>query len=176
MLPYQSSFPRNLKNGRPKALFNQYRNDYHAIDRAMQLLKLIEQFEVESSNGSGNMVKDYVDKWSAIDMCYRQFYTAYDAIVANENFHNLRDMVENLYTNGYLAKLSVLWAERLNAIGDYGKLDGVKQKEFYQQFVDPSIQKEQRPLSFPMLSVMKQQRNYTQSLKEKSILIRNYLI
>lgn len=57
--------------------------------------------------------KAIVDKYREsdyqIDSAYRQFYFAYDRLPDTTDFETLRELVENIYTNEYLAKLLPQW-------------------------------------------------------------------
>ena len=62
--------------------------------------------------------EDILDKYIKtdylIDSHYRLFYTAYDRLADTEDYEKLRSMIENIYTNKYLAKLLPAWSAVLN--------------------------------------------------------------
>ena len=55
------------------------------------------------------IIKQYREKDYLIDSNYRAFYFAYDQIDDVSNYEELRDLVENIYTNEYLFKQLPKW-------------------------------------------------------------------
>lgn len=62
-----------------------------------------------------SLAKQYTQNDWQIDAAYRSFYTAYDGIDNNSLYEPLRTLVENIYTNEYLAKISRSWTQALAA-------------------------------------------------------------
>lgn len=61
------------------------------------------------------MVAQYVTEDYQIDRAYRLFYTIYDQLDDNSDYAALRELVENIYTNDYLAKQLPAWNKALSA-------------------------------------------------------------
>lgn len=55
------------------------------------------------------IVKQYQDTGCQLDQAYRKFYLYYDQIENPELFEPLRELVENIYTNEYLAEQLPKW-------------------------------------------------------------------
>lgn len=68
-----------------------------------------------------------------IDTHYRHFYMAYDALESLDSFAQLRDLVENIYTNEYLGHQLPAWNHTLLERG--GFYDLPRQIHFYQDRV-----------------------------------------
>lgn len=115
---------------------------YRAIDKADKLISEIQKFSKDNAKDADEVIKRYTTQWANIDKHYRGFYTAFDHIEANDGLHDLRSLVENIYTNSYLMKLSILWAEKLEMISSFRQLSGQKQYDFYNLIVVPATKKE----------------------------------
>lgn len=132
-----------IRNRRRKKHFSTtYQHYYKALDRADQLLVNIESFEKDAPKEAGDFIALYTSKWSHIDRYYRGFYTAYDQISGDDCLYELRIWLENRYTNAYLLKLSIAWADVLEKVKSWDDLPGEKQVNFYQKQVAPSASKE----------------------------------
>lgn len=55
------------------------------------------------------IVRQYQDAGCRLDQAYRKFYLYYDRIEGSEGFEPLRELVENIYTNEYLAQQLPKW-------------------------------------------------------------------
>ena len=115
---------------------------YKAIDKADQMLAEIGRFAQDSVKNADEAIRLYTTKWAKIDRHYRGFYTAFDRIEASDSLYSLRNLVEKVYTNSYLMKLSVLWAEKLDQLDNFGQISGQKQYNFYSQIAAPAARKE----------------------------------
>lgn len=115
---------------------------YKVIDKADQMLAEIGKFAQDSVKNADEAIRLYTTKWAKIDRYYRGFYTAFDRIEASESLYALRNLVEKVYTNSYLMKLSVLWAEKLDQLDNFGQMAGQKQYNFYSQIAAPAARKE----------------------------------
>ncbi|MHA0855678.1 BREX-1 system phosphatase PglZ type A [Paenibacillus sp. CMAA1364] len=141
--PLSESYREVIKKRSSKKHFSvKYVHHYKIIDRADQLIGEIQRFSKDSAKNADEVITLYTTKWAKIDKYYRGFYTAYDLIESNDRFHELRNLVENIYTNSYLMKLSVLWAEKLEQVDSINNLTGQKQYDFYNRIVAPAAKKE----------------------------------
>ncbi|WP_035356830.1 BREX-1 system phosphatase PglZ type A [Acetobacterium malicum] len=134
-----------IRNRSARKHFSQtYQHHYKALDKADQLVGGIQAFSkelLEVGNADG-FIQMYAQKWESIDRYYRGFYTAYDKIPGDEALHQLRGWVENLYTNAYLLKLSIAWADTLEKVSGWHQLAGEKQWHFYQRQVAAAVKRE----------------------------------
>ena len=76
-----------------------------------------------------NIVKQYQDSACGLDQSYRKFYLYYDQMEDSETFEPLRELVENIYTNVYLAEQLPKWNAALAAPGRLEVLP--LQRDFY---------------------------------------------
>ncbi|MDN5289840.1 MAG: BREX-1 system phosphatase PglZ type A [Acetivibrionales bacterium] len=130
------------KRSSKKHFAYKYASYYHAIDKADKLITEIQKFSQDSAKDADEVIKLYATKWANIDKHYRGFYIAFDHIESNESLHELRNLVENIYTNSYLSKLSIMWADKLEMLSSFGQLSAQKQYDFYNRIVAPAAKKE----------------------------------
>ncbi|NMA15392.1 MAG: BREX-1 system phosphatase PglZ type A, partial [Clostridia bacterium] len=141
--PLSEEYQEVIKNRSSKKHFAaKYVFYYQAIAKADKLLAEIEKFTKAHAKDADEMIKLYTAAWAKIDRYYRNFYIAFDQIGSNEILYELRKLVENTYTNRYLMKLSILWADKLETISSFGELTGQKQFDFYRRIVAPAVKKE----------------------------------
>lgn len=60
-------------------------------------------------DGFKAIVDQYLDADYQIDAAYRRFYLAYDRLSDTTDFEALRELVENIYTNEFMARLLPKW-------------------------------------------------------------------
>ena len=99
---------------------NVYKNEYHAIKYAYQMMKAVSVLEVTSDIKA--MVADYQKQTYLVDSYYRWFYSAYDCIEDAERFSKVRERIENMYSFTYLQKVTPKWNQELtnNLMADTG--------------------------------------------------------
>ncbi|MHC1732016.1 MAG: BREX-1 system phosphatase PglZ type A [Bacteroidales bacterium] len=116
---------------RRKMHFGQvYFSHYYILENAYHLI-MAARFEVKKT--AAEIWKNYVSKDYVVDQKYRYFYYHYDLLANNSPYENLRDLVENIYTNRYLDPLSVAWNRSFSECkGDTGLIN---QHKFYNKFI-----------------------------------------
>ena len=70
---------------------------------------IICQASYQPVDGFKKIINHYVEIDSVIDYRYREFYTVYDELEDTFGLEELRELVENIYTNEYLGKLLHKW-------------------------------------------------------------------
>lgn len=94
---------------------------------------IISQANYEAEDGFKNIVNQYVASDCVIDSSYRDFYICYDQLQENADYEQLRELVENIYTNEYLGKLLPKWND---AIGKPEAMTFLPlQRNFFDTFV-----------------------------------------
>ena len=111
---------------------NVYKNEYHAIKYAYQMMKAVSVLEVTSDIKA--MVADYQKQTYLVDSYYRWFYSAYDCIEEAERFSQVRERIENMYSFTYLQKVTPKWNQELtnNLMADTGLK---RQEDFYRNYL-----------------------------------------
>lgn len=127
------SIPELCKMRRKMHYGQQYTSHYYILENAYYLIAAA-RFEAKSS--VTDIWKSYIDTDYVIDQKYRYFYYHYDTVIDQTPYENLRDIVENIYTNRYLDPLSVAWIRAFSECNGHTGL--MKQQDFYQTFVRPT--------------------------------------
>jgi len=124
------SIPELCRMRRKMHFGQMYFSHYYILENAYHLI-MAARFEPLKS--SLDIWKSYVGKDHIVDQKYRYFYYHYDQLTNNSPYENLRDLVENIYTNRYLDPLSVAWNRAFSECK--GETGLIKQHEFYNKFV-----------------------------------------
>lgn len=103
---------------------------YHMLSEAYFI---ISQAKYQPVSGFKKVIDAYVASDCVIDCSYREFYTNYDRIENTSSFEELKELVENIYTNEYLGKLLPKWNEGLQEPDALAALP--LQREFYNKYV-----------------------------------------
>ena len=88
-------------------------------------------------------INAYADRWYQIDRNYRKFYFYMDTVGLTEETEKIRDLVENIYTNKYLANLSYKWNQLLTD-EMYKSYSGGRQENFFADYVRPFMREDGR--------------------------------
>ncbi|MGF7184459.1 uncharacterized protein (TIGR02687 family) [Desulfitispora alkaliphila] len=121
------------KDRRKKHFREKYRTEYHLLESAYNVILAA---NYQSEEGLKDIVIQYITSDYKIDSQYRKFYLNYDQLSDNAPFEKLRDLVENIYTNEYLAKSVYSWNSALKK-GDMKSVLPL-QRSFYSKYVQPS--------------------------------------
>ena len=103
---------------------------YQLLDSAFHL---IEAGKYVAPEGFKNIIDRYRKQDMLIDQQYRKFYFCYDAMEETGAFETLRSLVENIYTNEYLAKLLPKWNEGIQ--DEHAMTEIPLQRNFYRRHV-----------------------------------------
>lgn len=127
------SIPDICKNRRKKHFRDKYRTEYHMLESAYHVILA---GKYQSKEGLKDIVDQYIKTDYTIDSKYRKFYFNYDQLNENAHFEKLRDLVENIYTNEYLAKSVYGWNNALKKEDMASAL--TLQRNFYSKYVQSS--------------------------------------
>ena len=107
-----------------------YQVQYQLLENAFYL---IQQANYSCPEEFEKIVNQYLASDCLIDTCYRYFYYWFDQLADSTTFEQLRDLVENIYTNEYISEVISKW----NAA--FIKEETVTilplQRDFYYQYV-----------------------------------------
>lgn len=79
---------------------------YHMLSSAYSMVK---EADYHAADGLKPIIDRYLAADYNMDQQYRKFYYYYDQLESTESFEPLRELVENIYTNEYLACLLPAW-------------------------------------------------------------------
>jgi uncharacterized protein (TIGR02687 family) len=125
------SFRDVCKNRLTMHYREEYRHHYELLKSAYYLINDTNSYK--PTNKYDTMIQRYIDKDYLIDVAYREFYYHYDALEDNSMFEEVKQCVENMYTNTYLTQSSVAWSNEVEKAFDDIKI--TKQRNFYNKFV-----------------------------------------
>lgn len=103
---------------------------YQLLDSAFHL---IEAGKYVAPEGFKNIIDRYRKQDMLIDHQYRKFYFYYDVMEETGSFETLRSLVENIYSNEYLAKLLPKWSEGIQEESALSELP--LQRDFYRRHI-----------------------------------------
>jgi uncharacterized protein (TIGR02687 family) len=124
------SIPEICQSRRKMHFGKEYHSHYLILENAFYII-MAAKYEPKKTVQA--MIKQYTEKDYLIDQKYRYFYYYFDKVLNNGPYEELRDLVENIYTNKYLDKLSVAWNKAFMEVkADTGL---IKQQGFYNKYV-----------------------------------------
>lgn len=100
------TIPEVCVDRRKKHFGVDYRSKYFIIENAYHII-LAGRYEFVS--GISNLVREYLESTFKIDRRYRYFYYHLDNLENTTKYEVLRDLVENIYSNSYLNRITVNW-------------------------------------------------------------------
>lgn len=107
-----------------------YKQQYLMLSSAF---RIISTAKYTCPDGMTEIVKKYIKEDYCVDRYYREFYYAYDQLSDTSEYETLRELVENIYTNEYLAKLLPKWNEAYVADPAMNVLP--LQRNFYKDYI-----------------------------------------
>lgn len=125
------SIPQICKEQRQKHFGKCYRADYFVIENAYYI---IAGGKYQPKGGIKNIVDDYLSADFKRDRRYRYFYYYLDKIEDTSEYETLRELIENIYTNDYLNKITVNWNNEI--AGNNGDIGLTRQKDFFSKVVE----------------------------------------
>lgn len=100
------TIPQLVKQRRQGHFGKLYHSEYFVLQNAWNL---ISNAKYVSSASLNEMVKNYTGELYKVDRYYRYFYYYLDKLEDTTKFDNLKELVENIYANEYLAKVCTNW-------------------------------------------------------------------
>ncbi|MEG0320456.1 MAG: BREX-1 system phosphatase PglZ type A, partial [Niameybacter sp.] len=88
----------------------QFKEAYTLIKSAYKLMAALPYFPQSNLN---EVITYYRSTGCLIDGVYRAFYRAFDRLEEPRFFEDIRELVENIYTNSYLEKITIAWNKAL---------------------------------------------------------------
>ncbi len=103
-----------------------FRNEYFVIENAYYIIKDAKYLPESNIDG---IIESYTSRWYKIDTRYRYFNYYYDKLSSQAKFETLRVLVENIYTNDYLNKITADWCDSFAEAN--GITNAPRQQKFY---------------------------------------------
>lgn len=127
---YNRIIPEVCEKRKKKHFGSRAASEYSALYNAFNIISMHTYSPV---SGLDNVIHEYTRNGYKTDQSYREFYYWIDKIEDNAGFEALRDLIENIYTNEYLNKVTVNFTKEFAA--EQGNSSVNKQIGFYSKFV-----------------------------------------
>lgn len=122
-----------LEDREKSHFFKEFSDEYQVIYWANEFIGLINEFQREILPDDVNeLISLFVNKFVNVDKTYRKFYYYYDRIEDTESMEDLRQLVENMYSNIFLFKINPKFTSLFENINN---ISITKQWNFYRNFV-----------------------------------------
>lgn len=132
---------------RTKHFYEMFKNTYEALYYTVKMFQFKKQFPYGLPQGEAKRLYDsYINDFYIMDTYYRKFYVAFDAAESSELLFKLKETVEYLYTNWFIAELNMHWSQAINgSVAENWSLPSVfSQRNFYPTFIHPHVEKNER--------------------------------
>lgn len=135
-----------IQDRRTKHWFNSFKYEYECIYWSIVLFENWTKVNQDIKDYlPSDFINKYVKEYCIIDTAYRKFYVAFDRMRNKEWLMELKEKVENTYSNSYLNTLSIKWADSLETLNQDWVIPGVvMQKDFFSTYVKPFTRKDER--------------------------------
>ena len=119
------NIPQLAKQRRQRHFGKIYRAEYFVIQNAWNI---IDNKQYIPSSNLNELVNRYTNELYKIDQYYRYFYYYLDKLEDSSKFDRVKELVENIYSNEYLAKACLNWTDLFGE--EYDTLQIAKQTDF----------------------------------------------
>lgn len=134
-----------ILNRRTTYWYDTYQLEYDSLLQVVRFEKLANDLSFIPEQSAINLFMNYKDQLYLFDSYYRKFYLAFDQLDSKEKIRPLRERLENKYTNWFMGELAERWMDSLQVKGNSWFLHDIrKQSDFYNDFVEPYVHKNQR--------------------------------
>ncbi len=131
---------RLVRQRRQGHWYDQFQNEYEAVDFASQLLNLIDNLKLDMQSLADG-VERYTTTWHQVDHLYRSFVYHFSASTNVTLLKPLAEVVENWYSNRFLLLLGDRWQGLVDEQATWDIPGVCRQRDFYQRFVRPYLSK-----------------------------------
>lgn len=129
----ETTIPQLVKQRRQGHFGKLYRSEYFVLQNVWNIISGSQYAPSASLN---EMVKNYTGELYKMDRYYRYFYYYLDKLEDVARFDKLKELVENIYANEYLAKVCTNWNDLFSA--ELESLQITKQPDFFSRNVNYS--------------------------------------
>lgn len=124
------TIPQLTKQRRQGHFGKRYLSEYFVLQNAWSI---ISGSQYAPSTSLNEMVKNYTNELYKMDRYYRYFYYYLDKLEDITRFDKLKELVENIYANEYLAKICTNWNDLFSTEREF--LQITKQPDFFSRNV-----------------------------------------
>jgi uncharacterized protein (TIGR02687 family) len=122
--------------------YDSFRDAYESINFAAQFIYTLAEANL-TMDSIADGIQKYSQTWFRLDQYYRK--VIYHSRSSNSKaISDLKDQIENLYTNNYLLKLSDRWQTFIDAAPKWEAIPIPSQKNFYERWVRPFLNRDNK--------------------------------
>ncbi|MFW6237699.1 MAG: BREX-1 system phosphatase PglZ type A, partial [Halanaerobiales bacterium] len=128
-----------------KHWYKYFKEIYDAIYWAIELLQLTRKYdEVIKQESTYDFFNRYQEEYYLLDKAYRRLYTAYDQVENKSILTDLREKIENLYSNWYLQQLAVKFSNSIEDEEGWDISGLQQQRDFFDNYIERYVKDEER--------------------------------
>lgn len=132
-------FDEILRNRRRTHFYKYFEDEYELLIYANEFIRLNNQFSNDLiPEDATQIMEKFTNRWVYMDTYYRKFYYHYDRIENKEYLGDLRSLIENMYKNTFLNKITGAFTNNLVSLDE---IPIKKQWNFYKQNISNSYQR-----------------------------------
>ncbi len=134
-----------IQSRKSKYWYNKFENEYCFLLESINFFELTNKYLNNIKNCNiETFVKNYIEDYSLIDTSYRKVYYYFDKLQDVDNFLEIKESIESIYTNEFISNISVEWSKMLLDLGSYNSHNVPMQNTFYNKYLKPSDGKNNR--------------------------------
>lgn len=118
--------------------FERFQHEYGAVEVAAKFIQTLEATQLDM-NSLADGIEKYAAHWYVLDQLYRKFVYHLRESGQASLLGELNTLIENLYTNNYLAKLNDRWQHFVDDAKQWGAPTITLQRNFFGKFVQPFL-------------------------------------
>lgn len=119
-----------------KYWYEKYYNEYNFLKVVSKYFEVVNRVQTSIKTFEfEKFVELYTNELYLVDTLYRKMYYFFDNISDKDNFINLKNKVENNYTNTYMLELSLKWSDTIENLNRYDANKLTMQNKFFDKYI-----------------------------------------
>ena len=119
-----------------KYWYEKYYNEYNFLKVVSKYFEVVNRVQTSIKTFEfEKFVELYTNELYLVDSLYRKMYYFFDNIRDKDNFINLKNKVENNYTNTYMLELSLKWSDTIENLNRYDANKLTMQNKFFDKYI-----------------------------------------
>lgn len=119
-----------------KYWYEKYYNEYNFLKVVSKYFEVVNRVQTSIKTFEfEKFVELYTNELYLVDTLYRKMYYFFDNIRDKDNFINLKNKVENNYTNTYMLELSLKWSDTIENLNRYDANKLTMQNKFFDKYI-----------------------------------------
>lgn len=119
-----------------KYWYEKYYNEYNFLKVVSKYFEVVNRVQTSIKTFEfEKFVELYTNELYLVDTLYRKMCYFFDNIRGKDNFINLKNKVENNYTNTYMLELSLKWSDTIENLNRYDANKLTMQNKFFDKYI-----------------------------------------